>query len=132
MAMNKIRLEIKRLLATRGVGFQNSFSMGVEGFRRSQRSVRLSLGRFPLHSCCDSEEPGPKTQKIYFHPLSPACFHFDFLCYPSFYFSFFLFLSSTWMTGWKILSVHFLCCCYGHSAEEGKGKSCSDTSKWAH
>lgn len=43
MAMNKIRVEIKRLLAMRGVGFQNSFPMGVEGFRRSQTSVRSSL-----------------------------------------------------------------------------------------
>lgn len=46
MAMNKIRLEIKRLLAMSGVGFQNSFPMGVGGFRRSQTSVRLSLRRF--------------------------------------------------------------------------------------
>lgn len=47
-----------------GVGFQNSFPMGVGGFRRSQTSVRLSLRRFTWHSCCNSEEPGPKTQEI--------------------------------------------------------------------
>lgn len=36
------------------------------------------------------------------------------------------------MTGWKILSVHFLCCCYIHLAEQGKGKSHSGTSQWAY
>lgn len=36
MAVNKIRLEIKRLLATRKVGFQNNFPMGVGGFRKSK------------------------------------------------------------------------------------------------
>lgn len=33
-----------------------------------------------------------KDSKIYFHPIFPACFHFDPLCYTNFSFSFFLFL----------------------------------------
>lgn len=39
MATNKIRLEVKRLLATRGVGFQNSFPNGSRGGSEEVRQV---------------------------------------------------------------------------------------------
>lgn len=53
-----------------GMGFLNSFPMGVWGFRKSQTSVRSSLRRFSWHSCHDSEELRPKSQEVYF-TLSP-------------------------------------------------------------
>lgn len=78
----------------RQVGFQNSFPMRVWGVGRTRTSVRSSLSRFTWHSGCDSEESGPKMQKLYF----PACFHFDFLCYSPFSSSFSLFL---FPLGWQ-------------------------------
>ena len=124
--MNKIRLKIKRLLATRWVGFQNSFPMGAGGFRKSETSVRLRLRWFTWHGCCNSEEPG-----IYFHLTSPACFHFDFLCYPSFSFSFsYSFSLLRWQAGKSSLCI-FSVGVNVPLAEQGKGKSRFSTCKWA-
>ena len=41
--MNKIRLEIKRLLATRGVGFQNSFPNGSRGVQKKSNKCEIKL-----------------------------------------------------------------------------------------
>lgn len=78
----------------RQVGFQNSFPTGVWGVGRTRASVRSSLSRFTWHSGCNSEEPGPKMQELYF----PACFYFDFLFYSPFPSSFSLFL---FLLGWQ-------------------------------
>lgn len=112
----------------RGVRFQNSFPMRVEWFRRSQTSLR---SRFMWYSCWNSEECGPKSQKCVSTLSSLLAFILTLsviLLSPSLFSCSF----STWMTGRKILSLHFFCCCYIHLVEQSKGKSHSGTSQQAY